>query len=163
MPTLSPPAHANARQKHPDPHGLCRRPERPSQQPRRSTQSSASDRPVRYPPADRSVPHRLIPRGRERFGRLLDDERGGAHRFDSTGEDDLGISGLDRSREIDKRLSESNGKPIGQNLKENVESISLGRIETPEDVAGVVSFFAGPNAAYVTGQTLLIDGEMLYS
>ncbi|MGO1508673.1 MAG: acetoin reductase [Microbacteriaceae bacterium] len=74
-----------------------------------------------------------------------------------------GIVGTGMWDEIDKRLSEINGKPIGQNLKENVESISLGRIETPEDVAGVVSFFAGPNAAYVTGQTLLVDGGMLYS
>ena len=64
---------------------------------------------------------------------------------------------------IDERLSEINGKPRGQNLKENVDSISLGRIETPEDVAGVVSFFAGPNADYVTGQVLLVDGGMLYN
>ena len=74
-----------------------------------------------------------------------------------------GIVGTGMWDEIDQRLSEINGKPIGENLKENIESISLGRIETPEDVAGVVSFFAGPNAAYVTGQTLLVDGGMLYS
>ncbi len=74
-----------------------------------------------------------------------------------------GIVGTGMWDLIDKELSKINGKPIGQNLKENVESIALGRIETPEDVAGVVSFFASDSADYVTGQTLLVDGGMLYN
>lgn len=74
-----------------------------------------------------------------------------------------GIVGTGMWDLIDEKLSEINGKPRGQNLKENVDSISLGRIETPEDVAGVVSFFASDNAGYVTGQVLLVDGGMLYN
>lgn len=74
-----------------------------------------------------------------------------------------GIVGTGMWDLIDEKLSEINGKPRGQNLKENVESIMLGRIETPEDVAGVVSFFASPKADYVTGQVLLVDGGMLYN
>ncbi len=74
-----------------------------------------------------------------------------------------GIVGTGMWDLIDQRLHEINGKPLGQNLKENVDSIALGRIETPEDVAGVVSFFASENAAYVTGQLLLVDGGMLYN
>ncbi len=74
-----------------------------------------------------------------------------------------GIVGTGMWDLIDERLSEINGKPRGQNLKENVDSISLGRIETPEDVAGVVSFFASEKADYVTGQVLLVDGGMLYN
>jgi 3-oxoacyl-[acyl-carrier protein] reductase len=34
----------------------------------------------------------------------------------------------------------------------------LGRVGTPADVAGVVLFFASPAAAFVTGQTLWVDG-----
>ncbi len=34
----------------------------------------------------------------------------------------------------------------------------LGRFATPEDVAAAVVFFASPAAAFVTGQTLLVDG-----
>lgn len=74
-----------------------------------------------------------------------------------------GIVGTGMWDLIDEKLSEINGKPRGQNLQENVESIQLGRIETPEDVAGVVSFFASENSAYVTGQVLLVDGGMLYN
>src|SRR5690625_5695549 len=64
---------------------------------------------------------------------------------------------------IDEEMGKLNGKAKGENLKDNVEGIALGRIETPEDVAGVVSFFASDNADYVTGQTLLVDGGMLYN
>jgi glucose 1-dehydrogenase len=36
--------------------------------------------------------------------------------------------------------------------------IPLGRLGTPADVAGTVSFFASPDSAYVTGQVLYMDG-----
>jgi 3-oxoacyl-[acyl-carrier protein] reductase len=31
----------------------------------------------------------------------------------------------------------------------------------PEDIAGVVRFLAGPGAAYITGQVLVVDGGMV--
>lgn len=37
----------------------------------------------------------------------------------------------------------------------------LGRAGTPEDVAGVVAFLASPDAAYLTGQVIHIDGGMV--
>jgi NAD(P)-dependent dehydrogenase (short-subunit alcohol dehydrogenase family) len=36
----------------------------------------------------------------------------------------------------------------------------LGRIGRPEDIAGAVAFLASDDAAYVTGQTLAVDGGM---
>jgi NAD(P)-dependent dehydrogenase (short-subunit alcohol dehydrogenase family) len=46
-----------------------------------------------------------------------------------------------------------------ERLRARVEGrIPLGRIGTVEDVAGVVSFLCGPDAAYVTGQDILVDG-----
>lgn len=38
--------------------------------------------------------------------------------------------------------------------------VPLGRIGTPEDIAGLVTFFAGPAASYVTGQVLRADGGL---
>ncbi|MGH7506111.1 MAG: 3-oxoacyl-ACP reductase FabG, partial [Longimicrobiales bacterium] len=39
--------------------------------------------------------------------------------------------------------------------------IALGRLGTGDDVAGVVRFLAGPNAAYITGQVIVVDGGMV--
>lgn len=74
-----------------------------------------------------------------------------------------GIVGTSMWDQIDRELHEINGKPLSQNLQENIDTIALGRVETPEDVAGVVSFLASPNSDYVTGQVILVDGGMLYN
>ena len=42
-----------------------------------------------------------------------------------------------------------------------LERIPLGRFGTPEDVAGVVRFLAGPYGSYMTGQVLVVDGGMV--
>lgn len=39
-------------------------------------------------------------------------------------------------------------------------AIPLGRIGRPEDVAGVIRFLCGRDSAYVTGQTITVDGGM---
>lgn len=38
--------------------------------------------------------------------------------------------------------------------------IALGRFGRPEDIAGAVSFLASPDAAYLTGQTLVVSGGL---
>ncbi|MEX2584486.1 MAG: 3-oxoacyl-[acyl-carrier-protein] reductase [Gemmatimonadota bacterium] len=42
-----------------------------------------------------------------------------------------------------------------------LEQIALGRLGQPDDIAGVVRFLAGPAAAYITGQVLVVDGGMV--
>ncbi|CAN7763894.1 SDR family oxidoreductase [Cupriavidus necator] len=42
--------------------------------------------------------------------------------------------------------------------KAALDTISLGRFGTPEDMAGVALFLASPLASYITGQTLIVDG-----
>jgi 3-oxoacyl-[acyl-carrier protein] reductase len=39
--------------------------------------------------------------------------------------------------------------------------IALGRLGSPSDVAAVVRFLAGPDAGYITGQVLVVDGGMV--
>ena len=73
-----------------------------------------------------------------------------------------GIVGTDMWVEIDRRFSELTGTPIGVTYKKYVEGIALGRAETPEDVAAFVSYLAGPDSDYMTGQAPLIDGGLVY-
>ena len=73
-----------------------------------------------------------------------------------------GIVGTDMWVEIDRRFAELTGAEVGATYKKYVEGIALGRAETPEDVAAFVSFLAGPDSNYMTGQAPLIDGGMVY-
>ena len=73
-----------------------------------------------------------------------------------------GVVGTDMWVEIDKRMAEATGAEIGATYKKYVEGIALGRAETPEDVAALVSYLAGPDSDYMTGQAPLIDGGMVY-
>ncbi len=45
--------------------------------------------------------------------------------------------------------------------KEMLGRIPLRRLGTGSDVAGVVAFLLSPDAAYITGQTLVVDGGMV--
>lgn len=73
-----------------------------------------------------------------------------------------GIVGTDMWVEIDKRFAELTGAAEGETFQKYAGGIALGRPETPEDVAGFVSYLAGPDADYMTGQAGLIDGGLVY-
>jgi 3-oxoacyl-[acyl-carrier protein] reductase len=45
--------------------------------------------------------------------------------------------------------------------KKRLETVPLGRMERPEDVAQVIGFLASPRAAYMTGQALSVDGGLV--
>ncbi len=41
-----------------------------------------------------------------------------------------------------------------------LSGVALGRLGTPEDIAGVTAFLASPRAAYITGQVIQVDGGL---
>jgi meso-butanediol dehydrogenase / (S,S)-butanediol dehydrogenase / diacetyl reductase len=51
----------------------------------------------------------------------------------------------------------------GELMAEWVRGIPMGRAGTGEDVAGLVTFLASDDAAYITGQTINVDGGLLMS
>jgi len=58
---------------------------------------------------------------------------------------------------IDTRLTEV----LSQEMKDTLlKNIPLGRLGTPGDVSGAVSFLLSPDASYITGHVLTIDGGL---
>jgi meso-butanediol dehydrogenase/(S,S)-butanediol dehydrogenase/diacetyl reductase len=55
------------------------------------------------------------------------------------------------------------GNEKGEALKQFSELIALGRVETPDDVASFVSYLASRDSDYMTGQSVIIDGGILFS
>jgi meso-butanediol dehydrogenase/(S,S)-butanediol dehydrogenase/diacetyl reductase len=51
----------------------------------------------------------------------------------------------------------------GELMAEWVEGIPMGRAGSGEDVAGLVAFLASDDAAYITGQTINVDGGLIMS
>lgn len=51
----------------------------------------------------------------------------------------------------------------GELMAEWVEGIPMGRAGKGEDVAGLVAFLASDDAAYITGQTINVDGGLIMS
>ncbi len=60
--------------------------------------------------------------------------------------------------EVDKQFAKLLGWEIGEPKRKFTESIPLGRIEQPEDVAGAAVFLASEDANYITQQCLNVDG-----
>jgi acetoin reductase-like protein len=65
---------------------------------------------------------------------------------------------------VTQRIHEIRASALGitpeESLARMVARIPLGRIESPEDVAGAVSFLCSPDSAYITGQSLNVCGGM---
>ncbi|RKN10551.1 acetoin reductase [Streptomyces radicis] len=74
-----------------------------------------------------------------------------------------GIVGTAMWELIDEKLAEAEGLDKGKAIKKYAESIALGRVEEPADVASFVSYLASPDSDYMTGQSVMIDGGIQFS
>ena len=61
---------------------------------------------------------------------------------------------------LEKVFGSGAGAPAldDQALAEMAKSIPLGRLGTPDEIAGLVAFLASPWGAYITGATFHVDG-----
>lgn len=62
---------------------------------------------------------------------------------------------------IDEEMGKYLDLPRGETLKKYSELITVGRVETPDDVAAFVSYLASQDADYMTGQSVMIDGGII--
>ncbi len=62
---------------------------------------------------------------------------------------------------IDRAMTSRSGEPLGSARARLVDGIPLGRLQTPDDVANVIAFFASDDASYITGQAISADGGLL--
>lgn len=72
-----------------------------------------------------------------------------------------GIVDTPLTRQIHLDRGRMAGISAEESLERMVAQIPLGRVETPEDVAGAVAFLVSPDASYITGHTMVVDGGMV--
>ncbi|KAF9262762.1 acetoin dehydrogenase-like protein [Marasmius fiardii PR-910] len=74
-----------------------------------------------------------------------------------------GYTDTQMTRDVDATLAKMNGVAPGELFRAGAKTIALGRTGTGEDISKVVSFLAGPDSDYLTGQTILVDGGVVFA
>ncbi|KAF1992267.1 acetoin dehydrogenase-like protein [Aulographum hederae CBS 113979] len=75
-----------------------------------------------------------------------------------------GIVGTAMWELIDSELAKKKKMQKGEVIKKYVEELTaLGRTSVPEDVAKVVGFLGSPDSEFVTGQTIVVDGGIIFT
>jgi meso-butanediol dehydrogenase/(S,S)-butanediol dehydrogenase/diacetyl reductase len=74
-----------------------------------------------------------------------------------------GIVGTKMWELIDEKLADRMGLQKGEAIAQFSELITLGRVQTPDDVAQFVSYLASTDSDYMTGQSVMIDGGVIFA
>ncbi|HRP76626.1 MAG TPA: (S)-acetoin forming diacetyl reductase [Xanthomonadaceae bacterium] len=65
--------------------------------------------------------------------------------------------------ELAKKTAKDAGKPEEWGWQQYTHGIALGKVSESADVANVVSFLASPDSNYITGQSIIVDGGMVFN
>jgi meso-butanediol dehydrogenase/(S,S)-butanediol dehydrogenase/diacetyl reductase len=65
-------------------------------------------------------------------------------------------------RQIDQEEAPRVGFAPGEFTRSRLQSVLLGRLAQPDDVAGVVAFLCSPDSSYMTGQAVNVAGGMIF-
>lgn len=65
--------------------------------------------------------------------------------------------------DLAKKTATAAGKPEAWGWEQYSKGITLERLSEPSDVAAVVSFLSGPDSNYITGQSIVVDGGMVFN
>ncbi|KGH60828.1 acetoin reductase [Oenococcus oeni IOEB_8417] len=74
-----------------------------------------------------------------------------------------GIVKTPMMEDIAHEVGKNAGKGDDWGMNQFAKGIALGRISEPEDVANAVGFLASSDSNYVTGQTIVVDGGMVFN
>jgi 3-oxoacyl-[acyl-carrier protein] reductase len=74
-----------------------------------------------------------------------------------------GYTRTDRLEQLAARVARAKGVPESEMLTVWNDEIPAGRIGEPSELAGLVAFLASDRAAYITGQSIAVDGGWIRS
>lgn len=74
-----------------------------------------------------------------------------------------GIVNTPMMQKVAKDVGDNAGESVEWGMQQFTRNITLQRLSQPSEVAACVSFLAGPDSDYMTGQSVLIDGGMVFN
>lgn len=74
-----------------------------------------------------------------------------------------GIVKTPMMNKVAQEIADEAGESLEWGMNQFAQHITLKRLSLPEDVAACVSYLAGPDSDYMTGQALIIDGGMVFN
>jgi D-sorbitol dehydrogenase (acceptor) len=69
-----------------------------------------------------------------------------------------GVVDNEHWEDVDRRFARYEGLPPGEKKRQVGAAVPIGRMARPEEVAGLATFLASPDADYIVAQTYNIDG-----
>jgi 3-oxoacyl-[acyl-carrier protein] reductase len=74
-----------------------------------------------------------------------------------------GVIHTDRIVNLRKAKASRDGTSLDLEMEKSAKAIPLGRLGTPEELAGLIAFLASSRASYITGANIPVDGGLRHS